>query len=416
MKDFAGVYNADETIGRGSCEHEQKAMTDSDTQSETDSCKSGKIRRRLPPIPQDQSPSPIPTRKGRAKSVCSMSRQPYNQPALRQMSYEEGGGHSMSYHSSGLTRPSISDTNLQQLGLDSEDMRLKELVDFQSNSLRDGGHGKGRSGSESNIYGMQFPSYMQTLKDQLKEELKVATDARRKFVDGIDDPSTNSQLSPGNAKHASGVRSPQSRHRRHPSDPKVPPFSPIKEDKITESELAASSRQYPNVPFKSYEYESLSRAKEGSLDSRDLLMSGYAGKVDEAQLQKVRETAIDSMRDHNVLESTYKSLGLRPYHTLERDQIKSRMMKRGIMDSAGLQYDPWGRDAAGASETLRKMERKSRKPRSWHPSPYVSEDEDDQMTREEKKMTIKAEISSSKNADRGKCQTSRTTPEVGQVP
>lgn len=171
------------------------------------------------------------------------------------------------------------------MGLDSEDLRLKELVDFQSNSLREPGHGKGLSGSESNIYGMQFPSYMRTLKDQLKEELKVATDARRKFVDGIEDSSVNSQLSPGNSKHSSGARSPQSRHRRHPSDPKVPPFSPIKEDKITESELAASSRpQYPNVPFKSYEYESLSRAKEGSLDSRDLLMAGYSGNINESEL------------------------------------------------------------------------------------------------------------------------------------
>lgn len=39
-----------------------------------------------------------------------------------------------------------------------------------------------------------------------------------------------------------------------------------------------------------------------------------------------------------------------------------------------------------------RKEKKSRKPRSWHPSPYVSEDEDDQLTREEKKAKIKAEI------------------------
>lgn len=36
--------------------------------------------------------------------------------------------------------------------------------------------------------------------------------------------------------------------------------------------------------------------------------------------------------------------------------------------------------------------RKTRKPRSWHPSPYASDDEDDMFSREEKKQKIKAEI------------------------
>lgn len=36
--------------------------------------------------------------------------------------------------------------------------------------------------------------------------------------------------------------------------------------------------------------------------------------------------------------------------------------------------------------------RKNRKPRSWNPSPYGSDDDDDQLTREEKKAKIKAEI------------------------
>lgn len=39
------------------------------------------------------------------------------------------------------------------------------------------------------------------------------------------------------------------------------------------------------------------------------------------------------------------------------------------------------------------MARKIRKPRSWHPSPYASDDEDDMFSREEKKQKIKAEIS-----------------------
>lgn len=47
-------------------------------------------------------------------------------------------------------------------------------------------------------------------------------------------------------------------------------------------------------------------------------------------------------------------------------------------------------DTAGARQ---KAARKIRKPRSWHPSPYASDDEDDMFSREEKKQRIKAEIS-----------------------
>jgi hypothetical protein len=35
---------------------------------------------------------------------------------------------------------------------------------------------------------------------------------------------------------------------------------------------------------------------------------------------------------------------------------------------------------------------KHRKPRSWQPSPYGSDEEDDQLSREQKKAKIKAEI------------------------
>ncbi|KFM75349.1 hypothetical protein X975_25353, partial [Stegodyphus mimosarum] len=50
------------------------------------------------------------------------------------------------------------------------------------------------------------------------------------------------------------------------------------------------------------------------------------------------------------------------------------------------------RTSPQTTERRKRKEKKSRKPRSWHPSPYVSEDEDDQLTREEKKAKIKAEI------------------------
>ena len=47
---------------------------------------------------------------------------------------------------------------------------------------------------------------------------------------------------------------------------------------------------------------------------------------------------------------------------------------------------------SGLDPRRRPDARKHRKPRSWHPSPYGSDDDDDQLTREEKKAKIKAEI------------------------
>jgi len=51
-----------------------------------------------------------------------------------------------------------------------------------------------------------------------------------------------------------------------------------------------------------------------------------------------------------------------------------------------------GNLAAMAAGGVGAAGRKSRKPRSWHPSPYGSDDDDDTLSREEKKAKIKAEI------------------------
>ena len=69
---------------------------------------------------------------------------------------------------------------------------------------------------------------------------------------------------------------------------------------------------------------------------------------------------------------------------------------------SGLASDYWDRSSTPganmyssssvAGSIRQKTVRKTRKPRSWHPSPYASDDEDDLMSREEKKQKIKAEI------------------------
>lgn len=69
---------------------------------------------------------------------------------------------------------------------------------------------------------------------------------------------------------------------------------------------------------------------------------------------------------------------------------------------SGLPSDLWARSSTPGStltdpgiygSSRQKPIRKPRKPRSWHPSPYASDDEDDLLSREEKKQKIKAEIS-----------------------
>lgn len=68
---------------------------------------------------------------------------------------------------------------------------------------------------------------------------------------------------------------------------------------------------------------------------------------------------------------------------------------------SGLGTELWGRsttpnalmyDSTLGGPGRTKPGRKPRKPRSWHPSPYASDDEDDMFSREEKKQKIKAEI------------------------
>ncbi|GIY05057.1 protein piccolo [Caerostris extrusa] len=57
------------------------------------------------------------------------------------------------------------------------------------------------------------------------------------------------------------------------------------------------------------------------------------------------------------------------------------------------------RTSPQTTERRKRKEKKTRKPRSWHPSPYVSEDEDDQMTREEKESENQSRDRSSSTTD-----------------
>ncbi|KAF2359361.1 hypothetical protein FHG87_009881 [Trinorchestia longiramus] len=82
----------------------------------------------------------------------------------------------------------------------------------------------------------------------------------------------------------------------------------------------------------------------------------------------------------------------------DEDGLTSRLMsgsrlhgRRG--SEGGLEGRSYSSIGLYDSSSRQKSARKIRKPRSWHPSPYASDDEDDMFSREEKKQKIKAEIS-----------------------
>ncbi|RXG53999.1 hypothetical protein Avbf_06841, partial [Armadillidium vulgare] len=137
-------------------------------------------------------------------------------------------------------------------------------------------------------------------------------------------------------------------HRRHASDPKaLASISPLRDDKNLH---------------------------------KDLERSIYGASL--------RDSAINSVEDE------------------DEDLLNCRLLE-GCRSTyrrnseSGLGSDLWGRSitptgTASLYESSlggrQKAGRKPRKPRSWHPSPYASDDEDDMFSREEKKQKIKAEI------------------------
>lgn len=214
----------------------------------------------------------------------------------------------------------------------------------------------------------------------------------------------------------------KSRHRRQLSDSKIPAFSPIKEDKDFESELAHK------IPYKSFEYESIDDAlrSEGMLGMTGLNLVNLAPRPSTAlgTFHDSGTTDRSSMAGqryhipelHDTLIGDYPSSQLRrgagsnsDWYLARRssdgkivglEQLGRSSSQEGLYWTDGRhgrhyyvsQQDVQVPGLASYREQSSSTSRKSRKPRSWHPSPYVSEDEDDQLTREEKKQKIKAEI------------------------
>ncbi|XP_042148080.1 proline-rich protein 36 [Ixodes scapularis] len=136
----------------------------SDTPSEADSS-GGKVRRKLPPLPQDQEPSPVPARRAkdraRVLSAGALDRSPRPKPQPPRASSMDGA--TASLHGSSLLLPSTAPRSASPA-------LLAGLCDRPSSAFLFADAGS------------KLPSYMNSLKQQLREELKTVTGAVRAQV------------------------------------------------------------------------------------------------------------------------------------------------------------------------------------------------------------------------------------------
>ncbi|XP_055936609.1 homeobox protein prospero-like [Argiope bruennichi] len=114
----------------------------------------------------------------------------------------------------------------------------------------------------------------------------------------------------------------------------------------------------------------------------------------------------DYLQENRMVEQQQRAVGSDAYfQTLNNEINRLRRSSENLYRDSIYDKPTWGgpvvqaptpvpeiRTSPQTTERRKRKEKKTRKPRSWHPSPYVSEDEDDQLTREEKKAKIKAEI------------------------
>ncbi|CAN7989488.1 unnamed protein product [Ixodes hexagonus] len=281
----------------------------SDPPSEADSS-GGKVRRKLPPLPQDQEPSPVPARRAkdraRVLSAGALDRSPRPKPQPPRASSMDGATASLHGSSLLLLPPAAS----------------------PATSLCE------RPGSAASFLGpdagSRLPSYMNSLKQQLREELKTVTGERRRLLELRDRErdlqrrsetdlaallagwtTTAEPLRPGRrSATASPLASPRrSRHRRHLSDPRAFRTDPL-------ADLGA---------FKSYEYECLDERPASTLALAARAYDASLGRLDTrgASLSDVRLADADALwlrgaatRPSDDPLARYRRPGWRPRQSL----------------------------------------------------------------------------------------------------
>lgn len=289
----------------------------SDTLSEADSAKSGgKVRRKLPPLPQDQEPSPVPARRSkdraRVLSAGALDRSSRAKPQPPRASSMDGATSSL--HGSTLAPSSR--------GLFTADRIPPEPP---------------RPASASSYLdafsGTRLPSYMNTLKQQLREELKTVTGERRRLMELRDrdrdlyrrsetdlaallagwqsDPTSPAKVTASSSRRsaaASPLASPRrTRHRRHMSDPRA-----YRTDLLGDVS-----------PFKSYEYECIDDRSQGTSS-----VLAAAARAYDASLGRLQARGA-SLSDIRLADADSDALWLRETAMGRQDDLLARY-RRGL--------------------------------------------------------------------------------------
>ncbi|BES89882.1 Hypothetical protein NTJ_02689 [Nesidiocoris tenuis] len=363
----------------------------SDTMSETDSQKSLRTRRKLPSIPSDQEAVSVNSKKTSRSKTKSPHEKFRSYSPLRQYT---DGGYKLASSSLMLQRPSSSETNLRKItnysdtprpgsalgllqgssvvsssGLRVEYNRDSEIASCLPPDLR---HLLNSYKSTDLSYSKQ--RLLQSFKEHLGGDVKSSLDSRglNRFA-GMEWETDrllqrNKELL-RNSKNRfdiqrkmvySGIgRTRKLRtHRRQLSDPKLHMETGLLKDGIDpQYGRAYYGLPHPSMqtPYKSFEYESIDDGKLPEWDTSHPYLASYAFAGG-----ALRETAINSVLDKDHMNPD----------TLRYDM-------RRYSDSLDLR----------SSEL-----NKHHKPRSWQPSPYGSDEDEDQLSREQKKAKIKAEI------------------------
>nr|XP_042904214.1 protein piccolo isoform X2 [Parasteatoda tepidariorum] len=215
--------------------------------------------------------------------------------------------------------------------------------------------------------------------------------------------------------------------RRHNSELNLPPFAQMEQamhyqtmrqqQPLTPQYLQYYPKQVQSVQpsYRSMDFPSIdshARATELLRSSASRfggsLGSGFGSTEALYQGRRVMNNKLQEyfVPDNRMMEQQQRVVGPDAYfQTLNNEINRLRRSSENIHRDAIYDKPSYGasmgppqtpvpeiRTSPQTTDRRKRKEKKSRKPRSWHPSPYVSEDEDDQMTREEKKAKIKAEI------------------------
>ncbi|KAK9498049.1 hypothetical protein O3M35_003933 [Rhynocoris fuscipes] len=359
----------------------------SDTMSETDSQKSLRTRRKLPSIPSDQEAVQLPSQKKKER-MNRKGPDKFGRPYSPLRQYPDGTYKITSSSNLMLQRPSSSETNLRKVNSYGTDIPRpgSALGLLQGSSVvSSSGICVDYSNRDSEIASCLPPDLRHLLNTYKTSDntyigdIKVPISDRRGIsrlnqmdweADRILQRNQELLQNPKNRLDIqrkmvySGIgRSRKLRaHRRQLSDPKMllemsqmKNGSDVQYNRGMYQSLYGSSHPSLCPPYKSFEYESIDGGKLGDWENNQhpyLASYAVAGGA-------LRETAINS-----VLEKEMHNDSMR--YEMRRYSDSLDIGRRGLF--------------------------KGHRPRSWQPSPYGSDEEDDSLSREQKKAKIKAEI------------------------